>query len=37
LQASGIATLRLVRRRWDLSDGALEDIKSFTRGLEVRT
>ena len=37
LRASGIATLRLVRRRWDLSDGALEEIKSFTRGLEVRT
>jgi benzoyl-CoA reductase/2-hydroxyglutaryl-CoA dehydratase subunit BcrC/BadD/HgdB len=37
LQASGIATLRLVRRRWDLSDGALEEIKSFTRGLEGRT
>jgi len=34
LQASGIATLRLVRRRWDLSDGALEEIKTFTRGLK---
>jgi benzoyl-CoA reductase/2-hydroxyglutaryl-CoA dehydratase subunit BcrC/BadD/HgdB len=37
LQANGIATLRLVRRRWDLSDGALEAIKSFTLGLEGRT
>jgi benzoyl-CoA reductase/2-hydroxyglutaryl-CoA dehydratase subunit BcrC/BadD/HgdB len=37
LQASGIATLRLVRRHWDLSDGTLEEIKSFTRGLEGRT
>jgi benzoyl-CoA reductase/2-hydroxyglutaryl-CoA dehydratase subunit BcrC/BadD/HgdB len=36
LRASGIATLRLVRRRWDLSDGVLEEIKSFTRGLEAR-
>lgn len=34
LQASGTATLRLVRRRWDLSDGALEEITSFTRGLK---
>ena len=34
LQASGIAVLRLVRRRWDLRDGALEEIKTFTRGLE---
>jgi benzoyl-CoA reductase/2-hydroxyglutaryl-CoA dehydratase subunit BcrC/BadD/HgdB len=37
LQASGIATLRLVRRRWDLSDGALEQVKSFTLGLKGRT
>jgi benzoyl-CoA reductase/2-hydroxyglutaryl-CoA dehydratase subunit BcrC/BadD/HgdB len=37
LQASGVATLRLVRRRWDLSDGALEEVKSFTLGLEGRT
>jgi benzoyl-CoA reductase/2-hydroxyglutaryl-CoA dehydratase subunit BcrC/BadD/HgdB len=36
LQASGTATLRLVRRRWDLSDGALEEIISFTRGLAGR-
>jgi benzoyl-CoA reductase/2-hydroxyglutaryl-CoA dehydratase subunit BcrC/BadD/HgdB len=36
LRAGGIATLRLVRRRWDLSDGALEEIESFTRGLEAR-
>ena len=34
LQSSGIAALRLVRRRWDLSDGVLEQIKSFTCGLE---
>ena len=34
LQASGTATLRLVRRRWDLGDGALEEITSFTRGLK---
>jgi benzoyl-CoA reductase/2-hydroxyglutaryl-CoA dehydratase subunit BcrC/BadD/HgdB len=34
LRASGIATLRLVRRRWDLSDGSLEEIKAFTRGLK---
>jgi benzoyl-CoA reductase/2-hydroxyglutaryl-CoA dehydratase subunit BcrC/BadD/HgdB len=33
LQAGGVATLRLVRRRWDFSDGALEEVKSFTRGL----
>jgi benzoyl-CoA reductase/2-hydroxyglutaryl-CoA dehydratase subunit BcrC/BadD/HgdB len=37
LRASGIAALRLVRRRWDLFDGALEAIKSFTLGLEGRT
>jgi benzoyl-CoA reductase/2-hydroxyglutaryl-CoA dehydratase subunit BcrC/BadD/HgdB len=34
LRAGGVATLRLVQRRWDLSDGTLEEIKSFTRGLE---
>jgi benzoyl-CoA reductase/2-hydroxyglutaryl-CoA dehydratase subunit BcrC/BadD/HgdB len=37
LRASGVATLRLVRRRWDFSDGALEEVKSFTRGLGVGT
>ena len=37
LQESGIAMLRLVRRRWDLSDSALEEVKSFTLGLEGRT
>jgi len=36
LQSSGIATLRLVRRRWDLSDGVLDEIKAFTRGLGGR-
>lgn len=36
LRSIGIATLRLARRRWDLSDGVLEQIKSFTRGLEGR-
>lgn len=34
LQASGVATLRLVRRRWDLHDGALEEIKLFAHGLK---
>jgi benzoyl-CoA reductase/2-hydroxyglutaryl-CoA dehydratase subunit BcrC/BadD/HgdB len=33
LQARGVAALRLVRRRWDAGDGALEEIKSFTRAL----
>ena len=33
LQARGVATLRLVRRRWDAGDGALEEIKTFTRAL----
>jgi benzoyl-CoA reductase/2-hydroxyglutaryl-CoA dehydratase subunit BcrC/BadD/HgdB len=33
LQARGVATLRLVRRRWDAGDGALEEIKSFTSAL----
>ena len=33
-QANGTSTLRLVRRRWDLSDGALQEIESFTRRLE---
>jgi benzoyl-CoA reductase/2-hydroxyglutaryl-CoA dehydratase subunit BcrC/BadD/HgdB len=37
LKASGTAALRLVRRRWDLSDDALAEIKSFTRGLEEMT
>ena len=37
LQESGIAMLRLVRRRWDLSDSALDEVKSFTLGLEGRT
>jgi benzoyl-CoA reductase/2-hydroxyglutaryl-CoA dehydratase subunit BcrC/BadD/HgdB len=37
LQASSTPTLRLVRRRWDLSDGALEEIISFTRGLAGRS
>jgi benzoyl-CoA reductase/2-hydroxyglutaryl-CoA dehydratase subunit BcrC/BadD/HgdB len=33
LQAIGVPTLRQVRRRWDASDGALEEIRLFTRGL----
>ena len=37
LQASGTATLRLARRRWDLGDGALEEITAFTRALEAAT
>ena len=37
LDESGIATLRLVRRRWDLRDDALEEVKAFTRGLEGST
>jgi hypothetical protein len=36
LQARGTATLRLVRRCWDLRDGALEQVKSFAGGLEGR-
>lgn len=36
LQAGGIAALRLVRRRWDLRDGVLAEIKAFTRGLEAK-
>ncbi len=35
LRSSGIATLRLVRRRWDMRDGALEEVSSFTRALEA--
>jgi hypothetical protein len=33
LAAAGIASLTLSRRRWDASDGALEEIAQFTRGL----
>jgi len=33
LSAAGIACLALVRRRWDGSDGALEEIKKFALGL----
>jgi hypothetical protein len=33
LAAAGIASLALVRRRWDGSDGALEAITAFSRGL----
>jgi benzoyl-CoA reductase/2-hydroxyglutaryl-CoA dehydratase subunit BcrC/BadD/HgdB len=33
LAAAGIASLALVRRRWDGSDGALEAITAFCRGL----
>jgi benzoyl-CoA reductase/2-hydroxyglutaryl-CoA dehydratase subunit BcrC/BadD/HgdB len=36
LKSRGTATLRLVRRRWDLRDGALEQVKSFAGGLEGR-
>jgi benzoyl-CoA reductase/2-hydroxyglutaryl-CoA dehydratase subunit BcrC/BadD/HgdB len=37
LQTRRVATLRLARRRWDLGDGALEEIKSFTHALEGAT
>jgi benzoyl-CoA reductase/2-hydroxyglutaryl-CoA dehydratase subunit BcrC/BadD/HgdB len=34
LAAAGIPTLSLVRRRWDASDGAMDEIFSFTKNLE---
>ena len=33
LQSSGLAALRLVRRRWDAGDGALQEIIRFTQTL----
>lgn len=33
LAAAGIPTLSMVRRRWDASDGAIDDIISFTKRL----
>jgi benzoyl-CoA reductase/2-hydroxyglutaryl-CoA dehydratase subunit BcrC/BadD/HgdB len=33
LQSSGLAALRLVRRRWDAGDGALQEIIRFTQAL----
>jgi len=34
LAAAGIAILSMVRRRWDASDGAMDEILSFTENLE---
>jgi benzoyl-CoA reductase/2-hydroxyglutaryl-CoA dehydratase subunit BcrC/BadD/HgdB len=36
LAAAGIPTLSLVRRRWDASDGAMDEIISFTKSLGDR-